>query len=36
VVGERIKGLTGMPAVPRPLTESEWRAMRANGHAPPG
>jgi hypothetical protein len=35
-VGERIKALTGMPAVPRPLTESEWRAMRSNGHCAAG
>jgi hypothetical protein len=36
VVAERIKGATGMPAMPRSPTEEEWRAMRGNGHAPPG
>ena len=35
-VGERIKAVTGMPAVPRPMSQEEWRVMRGNGHAPPG
>jgi spermidine synthase len=35
-VGERIKRATGMPFMPRPLSEAEWRAMRGDGHVPPG
>jgi hypothetical protein len=36
VIGERIKGMARMPAMPRSPTEAEWRAMRADGHRPPG
>jgi spermidine synthase len=35
-VAERIKRAAGMPVVPRPPTEAEWRVMRGNGHTPPG